>query len=281
MNTSGVQYEPCVVSFIDILGFRDVIKTRPAEEVYGIIKTLQKFTFPDEDEPARSMDEVRLYSRAFAQSVSDAIVRVRPFNTQYRDGAFVHEILDLLYAQIELVNIGLLVRAGVTVGDAYAGFNGEGPIFGPGMVRAYEIESQEAIFPRIVIDDYALGQHKSDERLRAKHNLLKHELDMLEDLLAVGEDGIHFIDYLKAARDVPDHFGTYLAFVEKHADMIRKGIVQKGDARTFRKFEWLRRYHNARVSPLRDKALSTRKSRSAFLDEFEADPEEYFAKVIV
>jgi len=38
------------------------------------------------------------------------------------------------------------------------------------MVRAYEIESQEAIFPRIVVDDYALAQHQSDESLRSEAN---------------------------------------------------------------------------------------------------------------
>jgi hypothetical protein len=277
---AGAYYEPCVVSFIDVLGFRDVLKTQPADKVYRIITSLQKFT-RSEDEPARSMDEVRLYSRAFSQAVSDAVIRVRPFDTKYHDGALIHELIDLLHAQLELVNIGLLVRGGVTVGTAYAGLNGEGPIFGPAMVRAYEIESQEAIYPRIVVDDYAIEQHRVDRRLHADHNLPEHEFDMIERLLAVGEDGTLFIDYIRAAQSECEYLSVYLEFLNSHADLIRKASAKNQDIRVKRKYEWLRRYHNACVEPMRDATLSSKKKVQEFLAEFETSPKSYFNRVIL
>ena len=78
--------------------------------------------------PRHSMGAVRLYSRAFAFTVSDAIVRVRAYDTQYHDGAFFYELYDLLHAQVGLIQNGVIIRAGVTVGEAYVGINGEGPL---------------------------------------------------------------------------------------------------------------------------------------------------------
>lgn len=52
------------------------------------------------------MKDARLLSRAFADSVSDAVVRVRVFDTQFNDGAFFHELLDLLHAQVECIGLG-------------------------------------------------------------------------------------------------------------------------------------------------------------------------------
>ena len=93
-------YEPCIVSFIDVLGFRDLLATRHAHDIRDIMLRLRKFTTSDEVEKPRRMKDARLYSQPIADWVSDAVVRVRVYDTQYRDGAFFHELLDLLHAQI-------------------------------------------------------------------------------------------------------------------------------------------------------------------------------------
>lgn len=254
---SGTEYEPCVVSFIDVLGFRDLINTRSAADVHDVVKKLERFTRPDEEVSPRSMDEVRSHSRAFAHSVSDAIVRVRPYNTQYQDGAFFWELYDLLHAQIALIESGVLIRAGVTVGDAYVGLRGEGPVFGPAMIRAYDIESQEAIFPRVVIDDHAIAEHRTDPRLRSEDNTLEDEIDAVDSLLGTGEDGTRFIDYLRASRKEFEDLGSYLKFLERHGDLVCKGRTQNWDRRTRRKYEWLACYHNRCVTELHEEAVTS------------------------
>ena len=275
----SVFYEKCVVSFIDILGFKEVVEQRSADEVYQIMQLFKRHSDPEE-EKIRSMDEARMTSRAWAQSVSDAIVRVRTADTQYRDGAFVRELLDLVHIQIELVNRGVLVRAGTTVGKVCVGIDGEHTFFGLGINRAYEIESKEAIFPRIVIDDAALALHTSDESLRSEDNSLEDELKIVNALVAEGEDGTRFIDYL-AAVDEFDHPALYLEFLQRHAELIRKGRAEGGDVRKRRKFEWLARYHNARVRPMMAATLQSEKRKTDFLAEYEADAEDYFKGIIV
>jgi hypothetical protein len=73
----GEGYEPCIVSFIDVLGFRNLLETRHAHDIRDVLLQLRAFTAPVEELPTRRMKDARLLSRAFADSVSDAVVRVR------------------------------------------------------------------------------------------------------------------------------------------------------------------------------------------------------------
>jgi len=276
-EVEGVTYQPCIVTFIDILGFRTLIENRPPKEVYKVLQSLKHFTNPVEDLFGGANISI---SRAHARSVSDAVVRVRPYKTAYRDGALVHEILDLLHAQIELISQGVLVRAGLTVGDAFLEPSPHGTIFGPAMVRAYEIESQEAIYPRIVIDDLALEQHASDEGLRSDHNTLEYEQRMLAGILAAGDDGTKYIDYLRADAEFDDP-GLYFQFLQDHAKLIREGRKASQDRRIRRKYEWLAAYHNKRIQAIRQNFLSSKERADWFTHEYEIDPSDYLQEVTV
>lgn len=245
-------YEPGIVTFIDILGFRAMLGSRPASEIHDIILSLREFTTP-EVEQFRRMKEVRLSSRAFAESISDAVVRIRVFDTQHSDGAFFQELLGLLHIQVQCINHGVLIRAGLAIGDVHVGLNGSGPVFGPAMVRAYEIESGEAIYPRIVVDDEAYEQFLSDARLRHEDHDLEEESGYVNGLLRTGEDGTLFIDYLGASESEFEVFEDYLALLERHANIIRQNLTASHRAAIRRKYLWLARYHNDIVSlvPLR------------------------------
>lgn len=273
-----IQYEDCIVTFIDVLGFRSLVMDRSAADVHRVIKRLEEFTRP-ENVQDYGLDS-KTISHAYAQSVSDAIVRVRPYHTKYRDGAFFREILDLLHAQMELVNLGVLIRAGLTVGKAYVPLSGDGPVFGPAMIRAYEIESQEAVYPRIVIDDDALEQHKLDPRLRSDNNSLAEELAHLDRMLAIGDDGIKYIDYLGAFGEFDSESG-YFEFLQSHANLIRNGRSENKPRGVKRKYEWLAAYHNRRVDSIKESVLSSEAQRRAFYEECEVPPEDFLEEITV
>lgn len=266
-------YEPCIVSFIDVLGFRDIIETRPPAEIIKILETLEKSTKPPKEPIPRRMKEFRLYSQAFAFTMSDAVIRARVYETQYRDGAFFCELLDLLHAQLELINSGVLIRAGVTVGEAYVDLTGEGPVFGPAVVRAYEIESQEAIFPRIVVDDLAIELLREDQNLLSENNPPDEEIAQILDFLSTGEDGTLFIDYLKAGSSEFDGHEDQMGFLARHRDLIVGGQSKTLDPRTKRKYDWLVRYHNAYVAELHTDAENDESYRQSLSEDLGiADP---------
>jgi hypothetical protein len=275
----AIAYQRCIVTFLDVLGFKEIVRSRSVGDVHKIIKQLERFTRPVDIGDIEAPKEM---SHVVVQSVSDAIVRARIFNTEYRDGAFFHELVDLLHAQIELVGLGVLVRGGVTVGEIFVGETGDATFFGPALIRAYEIESQEAIFPRIVVGEEALVEHRSNKALRSESNTLKYELEAIDKLLAVGEDGTRYINYLAAAESEIDE-GGYPDFLHRHAELIRDGRVAASDLRVKRKFEWLARYHNATVVPMRDHVLSSKENRTVFEYAYdgEIDPDDFFSDVIL
>jgi hypothetical protein len=228
------------------------------------------------------MDEVRLRSRAFAEAVSDAVVRVRVFETQQRDGALFWELLDLLHAQIDCIGRGVVVRAGVTVGAAYVGYNGEGPVFGPAFARAYWIESEEAVYPRIVLDLPAYEAVRHDERLRSEGHKADEELRYLDDLLTIDDDGWLFLDYLRAAEPEFEDIADYLAFLARHDRVIRQGFDEAGaDMRIRTKYEWMRRYHNARVEQMLREFVEGARSVTGFEAEFGVNPGELLRRRVI
>lgn len=273
-------YEPCIVSFIDVLGFRDLLDTRHAHDIRDIMLQLREFTTPDEVEKPRRVKDMRLYSRPFSDSVSDAVVRVRVYDTQYHDGAFFNELLDLLHAQIQCVGSGVVIRAGVTIGDAHVGLDGRGPVFGPAMVRAYELETHEAVNPRIVIDKSAYETFLTDTRLHYEGNSAELEASYVDRLLRVDTDGTRFIDYLVASESEFASSLEYFSFLDSHAKLVRDKLAAT-TGRVRAKFEWLAAYHNCTVRQIIDEFNSNERSNEAFWEEFGCQPLALFEPIIV
>ncbi|WP_027056359.1 hypothetical protein [Mesorhizobium erdmanii] len=276
----GEGYEPCIVSFIDVLGFRNLLETRHAHDIRDLLLQLRKFTAPVEALPIRRMKDARLLSQAFADSVSDAVVRVRVFDTQFNDGAFFHELLDLLHVQVECIGHGVVIRAGVAVGDAHVGLNGKGPVFGPAMVRAYEIETHEAIHPRIVVDQAAYQSFLEDARLRKQDHGLEEELRYVDRLLRLDRDGTRFINYLGASESEFDDPASYFLFLENHAELVRRKLAAT-TGRVRDKFEWLAAYHNSVVEDVIAEFADGHRSAEAFMAEYEVDPEPFLRAMVI
>lgn len=240
-------YERCIVTFIDILGFRNILNSLPEQEIAKAMLSLRHFAKGGGDELKDAEDRrSRVVSHAYSESVSDAVVRVRTVETEYSDGPFLMELVDLQLAIIECINAGILVRGGMTIGDVHLGQEAKGPIFGQGMVRAYEIESREAIYPRLMIDSELIAIYSGDETLWQDSAKCSYEVRTVRKFLGVSEDGSFFLDYLKALD--PGSFdagpaGLFL-FLQKHKDLIVQHLNDQNDGKVLRKLVWLASYHN-------------------------------------
>jgi hypothetical protein len=247
-------FERCVVTFIDILGYKNLLRTRHASDIVKVVKALRGFAAGDADdaEPPKRSDEFRLYTQSFSESVSDAVVRVRTVDTQSQDGPFAYELIDLMHAIVECVNQGILIRGGMTIGPVHVGLDGKGPIFGNAMVRAYEIEENEAVYPRIMIDDDALEAYLNDESLWQDGRFDRHEAEMALEFIGIADDGSYFVDYLRAAG--PGEFDAGVAgrfeFLQRHRKLIVDTLAI-ADTKVRRKLVWLANYHNRFVAELR------------------------------
>lgn len=238
-------YEECLVTFFDILGFRNLLQTKSSAEISEFLSIFRQVSEGDDIVPATRSDERRLHSEVKAEIMSDAIVRVRTIETQYYVGALYWELLDLLHIQIDCLNADILVRGAMTIGHMHVGTNLDGPIFGPALVQAYEMEGKEVIYPRIVVHEDVIARHRRDERLRREEHSLKEEEDYLSDILIEDEAGLHSIDYLRGILIAfePD-YEDWLAFLGEHKQLIETRLSEAANASVRRKISWMKIYHN-------------------------------------
>ncbi len=142
IDIHSLEYEDRYVAFIDILGFKDMIcKSEDNEEVFNVIitalskmKKMKERSYKREDDTS----QIALFS--------DNIVISYLIETEEDECSIIH---DVMYLHISLLMKGIMVRGGITKGKLCHKGNF---VFGPALVRAHEMESKYAIYPRIIID---------------------------------------------------------------------------------------------------------------------------------
>lgn len=242
-------YKKAVITFIDILGFSDFVSRADAKAINKVLDAVKKST-----SPLLLDEEIEKDDHAEVLSFSDSIVRIRIIETsankEYPTGLLFQELISLVYAQVELIDFDIIIRGGVSVGDIY--FSG-GRVFGPGLIRAYELESKYALYPRIIIDPTLIQEYKTNKLLKAKWHTVEDELEILGGLLKQGDDGMWFIDYATAVEQELDEPEMYPIFLNRHKEVILAGAKNHTELNSvLRKFIWMAYYHNHIVNNLRD-----------------------------
>lgn len=254
MPKKKTSYEECIVSFLDILGFRSMLDSAHPEKIARAIEAFRRASSADESETEREPHEIGKESVVRVETVSDAIVRARTMEARYQAGYLYWELLDLLHIQIACIANGVAVRGAVTIGDLHLGADLTGPVFGPALVRAFEMESQEVMFPRIAVEEAVLDRLRSDPKMRREGHTLEQELEYYDELLEEDSSGLRYIDYLGAALEESEDYGEYVRFLEYHKILVEKGLEDCGsNPKVRRKYNWLRNYHNRRVQAEADK----------------------------
>lgn len=220
-------YKRSVVTFIDILGFSDVVRDRSATEINDMLDLLS--------EAAATQP---LFGDTEVLSFSDSVIRTRRCGEAVLS-AVVIEIRELAVAQCDLALEGVLIRGGMTTGDVSVS---DGRVFGPGFIRAYELETRFAGSPRIVIDT-ALIPELRKQRTTANPDY-QHDIQLVRQWMTQGDDGLWFVDYLRNARaaGAPDY---HLPMMKRHRTMIieqARGLDLS--SALVPKFLWLAQYHN-------------------------------------
>lgn len=145
----------------------------------------------------------------------------------------------------------------MTFGDLYTD---DDLLFGPALIRAHELESKEAIYPRIVVDQCIFEELASGNLRRNAVHDLDEEFDHLESLLVRGTDGLAYIDYLQAYPSADgDELDEYLALLERHRKHILRNLrTVPSSSAAFSKLFWLATRHNQAVSRLEKRNVGER-----------------------
>ncbi len=224
-----VNYVRSVVSYLDVLGFRNLIKERSAGEISRLLRVLAKSVKPD---PDRLFNTKHVFT-----TFSDTVIRSTPIDLR-RPYALIAELRSVLLAQINLIKEGICIRGAITVGDVVQSWH---VVYGPAVLKAYDLESKGSLPPLIFVDRDALAELMP--RLEEEHLD-----DDLNALLGTDESNT-YLDYLKAGEaefDVPDQ--EYPHFLATHRDFVRCGLIDNvGNDGVLKKFRWLQGYHDHAV----------------------------------
>jgi 5'(3')-deoxyribonucleotidase len=160
-------------------------------------------------------------------------------------GLIFAEILRLVHAQsILFCNYGIVVRGSIVVGDATRSY---GRFFGQGIIDAYDVESKQAFYPRIVVHSSVFSEMKNnpkvwthddaDTEIKAVRNLLHHDQ----------ENGVYYVDYLRVIKDELDFPEDYGRYLERFRIQLDKKLSETDDAGARSKLEWMQRYYRRTV----------------------------------
>jgi hypothetical protein len=186
------KYEQRITIFIDILGFRNIVKKTELDEeftdkIFDVLNSMESELLGNElfaeinidntDPKFERVKELRdLFSEAFKSKssiqishFSDSIVFSIGLESDMNTMTLIEYLGRIIYRLWREFRI--LIRGGVSIDKLIHSENGI--LFGPAMVKAYDYETNLADFPRIVFDDLSYIVFKKSKSYDAMKNLIK------------------------------------------------------------------------------------------------------------
>lgn len=238
--SQNIEYRSAIVTFVDILGFRALVTSKSAADVAAAITRLQESIHPISP-GLPQQDGPKTIHPSRVHAFSDCVVRVRPVAGDDDFGPiFIRELSELASIQAALASAGVFVRGGIAYGQIHST---DLQVFGPALIRAYELESSLAHVPRIVIDPVAIQTFRDRAIPKSR---MRQEITGMRRSIRQADDGLWFIDYLHAGAESFEGDVEKQNFFALHRQRITAAAasVDIGSS-VLPKYLWAAQYHNA------------------------------------
>lgn len=242
---SSLVYDRRIVAFLDILGWTSAIRTSNTtplrtQELGLALSLLKKYArFVEETSEMRGAHGAHedgqddLHVTHFSDCV---VVSVTP------DNSGLHRLIATLETlSIGLLHQGFLLRGGITIGDIY---HRGTMVFGPAFLKAYELESHSAIYPRIILDPVLAHSWGEGISILDKEG---HKIGQAKTW-RLSDDGFRFFDFLQPFGGMPD-FSNSVGLFARNIDPLRKLLERnlseyRDNFGVWQKYAWLANYFN-------------------------------------
>ena len=144
---------------------------------------------------------------------------------------------------------GYVVRGALTHGLVHLDTESQ-MLIGPAFIRAYELESREAVFPRVIIDPKTIKEYRINPIFRADHHDFEEDSSYVFSLLRLDTDGYYFVDYLKAISTGEVEPPVLEGILLQHKELVERNLLSARNTGIQKKYSWLGNYHNAVVQDL-------------------------------
>lgn len=217
-----------IIAFLDMLGIKKEVKSENSniiQKMNAVYEVIQK-TIKNFNDKTKN----KAYSKIKTKIFSDNIAFVLETKDSYPDRMLNLQILVAVLIQIQkviLINFEILIRGAICFGELY--FD-ETFLCGKALVNAYNLESNIAIYPRILLDKSLAKEYISFENENPDY------LDLFN--LCQDSDGSFFLNFLNAA--TIDDIKKLKCVIER---TLAKAIESK-DEKIIQKNEWLALFFN-------------------------------------
>jgi hypothetical protein len=262
-------YENRVTFFIDILGFKNIIKETIdingndiPEKIQNLIDTLTLIKSHLNND---LQEKSKLQSRQITQFSDSIIISFK----EDQDGEVFNTLYDIQKLLIILVEKNIICRGAISYGKL---IHNDNYIFGPALNKAYETESKAALYPRIILDktiiEIGMKYHYID-------NTAIEEKSAIKNLLLKDTDEMYYIDYfLNPEPALPDFKKDLGPYIKTLREIIVNGIKNSSEYPDIKiKYNWMRNKFNSLVKkwkePLGQIFLNHNTSLLNFIQELE------------
>jgi len=232
-------YENCIVTFIDIMGFKQLVSDTYKDNPEKLDCILDQFwDYFDVGKGPGTVD---------IRGFSDSIIVIDPITSLGNHEEILNSVFYNLYrialVQMELFKLNILIRGGVAAGWVY---KTDKRIFGEGYQNAYLIESERARVPVVSISqniiDLVTSVPSSFSYNPQKERVLS--------LITKDKHDCSYIDYLRVAFDpnTYDYPNEVFSFIKEHRRLITSELnANNHNPVVYAKYLWLKEYHNEHV----------------------------------
>ena len=233
-----------MVSFVDILGFKNLIATSAPQQILEILG--QKNALRTYRWGAKKRED-----KTITYNFSDLIVNVTPlpdkFSLERKFSRIFYEVATLGFRQSRLAAQGIFVRGGITVGEIFAERQ---TIFGPALIDAYELESKYANWPIIAIDSAVIDWIDAQAPKFLEERVARDGAsDGIFGLASLGlgfatisetAEAVYYVDYLQCFAHEDAATGNLYYHLQAHKARVCAALAKYRHY----KYEFVARYHN-------------------------------------
>lgn len=247
-------YELRLIAFIDILGFKEIIKQSEIDpEKIEFISSILNYLKDWESQDKWDLKLVEIEEDAQYKGVKNFDIRGKTNVTAFSDSIVVsvkiddniNEMASTLIVHLShigslLLEKGVLIRGGLTVGNLIHDDNGT--VFGQGMIDAYLLETKSAKYPRIILSNKIIEALNYPIDNKINRYPYHQYLERFED----GCIGFHQLIHYCVTDGWIEMTPEILA---RRLEIVRKVIVQGLDSSfenpdVFEKYKWMMEKYN-------------------------------------
>ena len=205
------------ICYIDVLGYKQLLLERGE---LPFLKTIDKVFKQAHEFLISGSGSFRdnCYIKVFSDNIIIAIDYSLGVNELIMFSSYI-----AIFQRLLMLEHNIFIRGAITAGSLYIN---EKYVYGSGLIRAYELENEVAIYPRIILD----------ARLNIEVTTYPFEIDF---------DGLSFINYLLPELLVS--ITSYEDAMYSHKNVIESCLKKYKQDKIIQKYMWCKVLHNEMI----------------------------------